>query len=159
MGTKLSRNFSLEEMIEAGSARRLGHEEQFNPSQEIKDNLSDLCNFLLQPLRDHFAHPITITSGYRSELVNKAVGGAKKSDHLYGKAADIQLWIDGKNCNQRLFDAVLELRLPFRQMIDEFGTETEPAWIHLSFDKKDNKRQVLRARKVNGKTKYKMVKR
>lgn len=158
MSTRLTRNFSLEEMIEAGSARRLGQDEQFNPSETIKTNLFNLCMYLLQPLRDHFNHAIHIVSGYRSEEVNSAVGGAKKSDHLTGKAADIQLWINGKNCNQRLFDAVVELRLPFKQMIDEFGTETEPAWIHLSFDEKNNKREVLRARKVKGKTVYTKIK-
>lgn len=151
---KLTNNFSLAELIEAGSARRLGLDAQFNPSPEIKENLRLLAVNVLQPLRDHFGQAITITSGYRSPKVNKAVGGAKNSDHLYGYAADVQLWIDGENCNQKIFDAVLALDLDFRQMIDEFGSEDEPAWIHISYNKKDNKKQCLRARKVNGKTVY-----
>jgi len=154
---QLSKNFSLSELIEAGSARRLGLEDQFNPSPEIIANLKALAVNVLQPLRDAVGHPIQITSGYRSPKVNKAVGGAKKSDHLFGYAADIQLWIDGKNKNQLLFDTVLKLKLPFRQMIDEFGTDTEPAWIHISFNPKDNKRECLRARKVNGKTVYSKI--
>lgn len=154
---KLTTNFALAELLEAGSARRLGLDEQFNPPQHIIDNLDALATHVLQPLRDHFGKSITVTSGYRSPKVNKAVGGAKNSDHLYGMAADIQLWIDGENCNQQLFDAVLELKLPFRQMIDEFGTETEPAWIHISYNRNDNKRQCLRARKVNGKTVYSAI--
>lgn len=154
MNMKLSANFSLAELLEAGSARRLGLDEQFNPPAHIVGNLSNLVKHVLQPLRDHFGKSITVTSGYRSPKVNKAVGGASNSDHLYGYAADIQLWIDGKNCNQQLFDAVLKLKLPFRQMIDEFGTEAEPAWIHISYNPKDNKKQRLRARKVSGKTVY-----
>lgn len=150
----LSKNFSLGELIEAGSARRLGFDEQFDPPADVVCNLNALVDNVLQPLRDHFGHAITITSGWRCKRVNKAVGGAANSDHVPGFAADIQLWINGKNCNQMIFDTVLKLKLPFRQMIDEFGTESEPAWIHISFNPKDNKRECLRARKVSGKTVY-----
>lgn len=154
---QLTKNFSLSELIEAGSARRLGLDEQFNPSANIICNLNNLAKNILQPLRDAIGHPITITSGYRSSKVNQAVGGASNSDHLYGYAADIQLFIDGRNRNQLLFDTILKLKLPFRQMIDEFGTESEPAWIHISFNAKDNKGEKLRARKVNGKTVYSKI--
>ena len=154
---KLTNNFTLSELIEAGSARRLGLDEQFNPPADIVCNLNALAKNILQPLRDHFGHSITVTSGYRSPKVNKAVGGAANSDHLYGYAADIQLWVNGENKNQALFDAVLKLKLPFRQMIDEFGTDEFPAWIHISYNPKDLKRQCLRARKVNGKTVYTQI--
>lgn len=46
---------------------------------------------LLQAIREHFNKPITITSGYRTAAHNKSVGGAKSSQHLLGKAADIQV--------------------------------------------------------------------
>lgn len=150
----LSKNFSLAELIEAGSARRLGLDDQFHPSDEIIVNLTKLCCNVLQPLRDALGHSIQITSGYRSPKVNKAVGGSKTSQHLTGEAADIQLWIDGKNCNQLLYDTILKLNLPFCQMIDEFGTESEPAWIHVSYSEGNNKKERLRARKVDGKTTY-----
>lgn len=150
----LSKNFALEELIEAGSARRLGLDDQFNPPDEVVINLTKLCCKVLQPLRDAVGHPIQITSGYRSPKVNKAVGGSKTSEHLTGQAADIQLWINGENKNQLLFDTVLKLGLPFNQMIDEFGTETAPAWIHVSYNEAGNKYEKLRARKVNGKTVY-----
>lgn len=151
---KLSKNFALEELIEAGSARRLGLEEQFNPTDEVIINLTKLCCKVLQPLREAVGHPLQITSGFRSPKVNKAVGGAKNSDHLYGRAADVQLWINGQNRNQFLFDMVLKLKLPFKQMIDEFGSDEEPAWIHISYDADNLKQECLRARKVGGKTVY-----
>lgn len=151
---KLSENFSLSELIEAGSARRLGLDEQFNPSADIVCNLHALAKNVLQPLREAVEHPITITSGYRSPKVNKAVGGSKTSDHLAGKAADIQLWINGENKNQLLYDTILKLKLPFKQMIDEFGTDEAPAWIHIAYDQANNKKECLRARKVGGKTVY-----
>lgn len=151
---KLSKNFSLSELIEAGSARRLGLDEQFNPPLDVVNNLQQLAKHVLQPLREAVGHEITVTSGYRSPKVNKAVGGSKTSDHLEGKAADIQLWINGENKNQLLYDTILKLNLPFKQMIDEFGTESEPAWIHIAYDKNNNKRECLRARKINGRTVY-----
>lgn len=46
---------------------------------------------LLQAIREHFGKPVTITSGYRTAAHNTAVGGAKSSQHLQGRAADIQV--------------------------------------------------------------------
>ena len=46
---------------------------------------------LLQKIRDHFGRPVVITSGYRTATHNTAVGGAKSSQHLLGRAADIQV--------------------------------------------------------------------
>ncbi len=46
---------------------------------------------VLQQVRDHFAAPVTINSGYRTPGKNKAVGGAQYSQHLYGAAADISV--------------------------------------------------------------------
>lgn len=169
---QLTKNFTLEEMVGAGSAKRLGKDEQFNPKATVVKNLYDLCKNVLQPLRDYInsnldnlfpthkkdEYPITITSGYRSLPVNNGVGGAKNSDHLYGNAADIQLWMDGENCNQMLFDAVISLGLNFKQMIDEFGTDEKPAWIHISYDSDNNKKEILRAVKIKGKTVYKRIK-
>lgn len=151
---KLSKDFSLAELIEAGSARRLGLDEQFNPPLDVVSNLQQLAKNVLQPLREAIGQEIKVTSGYRSPKVNKAVGGSKTSDHLQGKAADIQLWVNGENKNQLLYDTILKLNLPFKQMIDEFGTEDSPAWIHIAYDKENNKRECLRARKVNNKTVY-----
>lgn len=46
---------------------------------------------LLQAIREHFGKAVTITSGYRTAAHNKSVGGAKSSQHLLGRAADIQV--------------------------------------------------------------------
>ena len=46
---------------------------------------------LLQKIRDHFGRPVVITSGYRTASHNAKVGGSKSSQHLLGRAADIQV--------------------------------------------------------------------
>ena len=49
---------------------------------------------LLQAIREHFNKPITITSGYRTATHNTAVGGAKSSQHLLGRAADVAAYAE-----------------------------------------------------------------
>lgn len=154
---QLSRSFSLQELLESPTARRKGYTEQFNPYKEVVTNLANLCTNVLQPLRDAIKHPIQVTSGYRCDRVNKAVKGSSTSDHKFGKAADIQLWIDGENKNQLLFDMIVKLNLPFKQLIDEFGSESAPAWIHVSYDMANIKKEKLRARSINGKTVYSKI--
>ncbi len=93
-------------------------------------------------------YPIRISSGYRCVRLNKLIGGAKKSQHLDGMAADI---IDEKNGNQYLFNEIKKLGLPFDQMIDEFGL----SWINICYDSKKSIKQILLAKKdQNGKTIY-----
>jgi hypothetical protein len=106
-----------------------------------------LVQYVLQPARDKFG-PIEVTSGYRSEKVNAAVGGSATSDHLKGKAADIQ-------CEDMAsVFAFIRKQTHFKQLIWEFGTDKQPAWIHVSYDVNNNKGEVLKAIKKNGKTKY-----
>ena len=154
---QLTKNFSLAELIRSDTAIRLGHSEQFKPSEEIISNLKALAVNILQPLRDALGVPLRVTCGYRCPRTNKAVGGSATSEHMQGMAADIELWVDGKEYNQKLFDTVLRLNLPFTQMIDEFGTPDAPAWIHISYNPAKLKRQKLRADKIKGKTVYTII--
>ena len=79
--------FSIEEMIKSDTAKAKGIGN--TPSQEVIDNLTKLIEAVLDPLREWFGKPITVNSGYRCEALNKAVGGSKTSDHMTGRAADI----------------------------------------------------------------------
>jgi hypothetical protein len=106
-----------------------------------------LVQYVLQPARDKFG-PIEVTSGYRSEKVNAAVGGSATSDHLKGKAADI------KHKDLASVFSFIRKQTHFKQLIWEFGTDSQPAWIHVSYDVNNNKGEVLKAIKKNGKTKY-----
>lgn len=152
---KLTQNFSLEELTRSDTAERKGIDN--SPTAEHIHNLAELCENVLQPLRDKVKHSIRVTSGYRSEKLNNAIGGSKTSEHSFGKAADIKLIIDGENKSEILYLSILEMNIPFRQMIWEFGDNETPSWVHISFNKDDNKKQTLKAYKDNGKTKYSTI--
>jgi len=143
---QFTKNFSLFELLV--TSQRQFDDEQYNPPPEVIENLRALCVNVLQPLRDALGTPIKINSGYRCPSVNKAIGGATNSQHMTGQAADI---IDLTNGNEYLFKKIKELKLPFDQMIDEFGFR----WVHVSYDPKRNRREILQARKdAKGKTIY-----
>jgi zinc D-Ala-D-Ala carboxypeptidase len=128
---QLTPHFTLEEMLESQTARRWNIQEQFNPPAEVVQNLKLLCENILEPLRSYIGRPIIISSGYRCPEVNKRVGGQPKSQHLKGQAADIHAL--GMS-NADLFWAVQEAKVKFSQEIWEWGTKTEPAWVHVSYD-------------------------
>jgi hypothetical protein len=134
-----SENFTLEELIESQAGRRLKIEEQFKPSDAIKENLKKLCVYLLQPIRDGIDKPIKISSGYRCKRVNKAVGGKPTSQHIEGKAADLQAI---GYTNAELFNYI-KGNHKFDQLIWEYGTKEEPAWVHVSYDNKIMRNQII----------------
>jgi zinc D-Ala-D-Ala carboxypeptidase len=152
---KLSNNFSLSEFTDSNTAERRGIDN--SPTAEHIHNMVALCENLLQPLRERLGKSIRISSGYRSEALNDAIGGSKTSEHSKGMAADIKLVIGGENQSQLLYNMILSMDIPFRQMIWEFGDDETPNWVHVSFNPADNKRQCLKAYKENGKTKYKAI--
>ena len=83
---KLSKNFSLAELCKSQTATRMGLDN--NPSEDEQENLRLLCERVLQPVRDHFNHVVTISSGYRNEILSKKIGSSSKSQHCKGEAAD-----------------------------------------------------------------------
>ena len=106
------------------------------PNSEIVNNLKQLVDFILDPLRERYGKPITVNSGYRCPALNKAVNGSKTSQHVKGLAADITAGSPKEN--KILFELIQELNLPFDQLIDE----KKFSWIHVSFSKNPRK-QIL----------------
>lgn len=142
---KITNNFYLNEFMVSDTAKRLGL--QFpSPSKEIINNITDLCINVLQPLRDHYGRPIIITSAWRPVGINRAVGGSKRSQHLLAQAADIV--IPGVP-SEDVAKSIIEISNNFDQIIEEFGR-----WVHVSYNKNENRQTVLHARKINGKTTY-----
>jgi zinc D-Ala-D-Ala carboxypeptidase len=149
---KLSANFQLSELVKSQVAERKGISN--NPSPAHIDNLKALCVNVLQPIRSQFNAPVLISSGYRSGELNIAIGSSIKSQHIEGKAADIEVaGTDNKELAEWIRD-----NLEFDQLILEFYRDGEPesGWIHVSWNSGENRNQVLRAaRDEEGKTTYK----
>jgi zinc D-Ala-D-Ala carboxypeptidase len=150
----MTKNFTLSELIASPTATARGIKEQFTPPQQVIENLTNLAVKILQPLRDGLGRPIKITSGYRCERLNVAIGGSRTSEHCKGMAADLQLIVNGQNLSGLIYNKIIELKLPYTQMIWEFGNNEHPDWIHISYNKSNLKRQNLKAVKTNGKTTY-----
>jgi zinc D-Ala-D-Ala carboxypeptidase len=138
---QLSKNFSLKEL----TVTQVSAENE--PFGVQLENLQNLVDNVLQPLRDLYGKPIRVTSGFRSSVVNKKVGGAANSQHCKGEAADLVADSYAEN-NADLFKIIRE-SLTFDQLIWEAGNDEFPAWVHVSFRKGNNRKQVLRM--INGK--------
>ena len=147
---QLSKNLTLAEVIRSESAKRRGINNM--PTAEHLQNLKELAINIFQPIRDHFKKPIYISSGYRSKILNHAVNGSNNSQHCKGQAIDIDN-DETKITNKQIFDFIKE-NLIFDQLIWEAGTDENPAWVHVSFVKGKNRKQVLRMRKSGIKTYY-----
>jgi hypothetical protein len=148
---QLSTNLSLAEVTRSETAKRRGISNM--PTAEHIENFKKLAANIFQPIREHFGKPIIISSGYRSAELNKAIGGSLSSQHCSGEAIDIDM--DGTDItNKQIFDYIKN-NLTFDQMIWEFGTDANPDWVHVSFAaNRSQRKQILVAKKVNGKTTY-----
>lgn len=130
------RYFTFTEFERSATAYRLAIDNAI--PEWAKRNISALVDGVLDPLREAWGRPLTVTSGYRCAELNKAVGGSKTSHHCNGMAADITT--GNKVDNRKLFQLVLSLGLPFTQLIDE----KDFSWVHVSLDPANVKRQVLK---------------
>ena len=148
---QLSKNLVLAEVMRSETAKRKGISNM--PTPEHIENFKKLAENVFQPIRDHFGVPIRISSGYRSKALNTAVGGSLSSQHCKGEAIDIDM--DGTSItNKQIFDFV-KANVNFDQMIWEFGTDTNPDWVHVSYKSTGKQRkQILKAVKAGGATKY-----
>ena len=148
---KLSENLELAEVIRSESAKKRGINNI--PTPEHIENLKKLAENIFQPIRDHFNVPIHISSGYRSKALNTAIKGSLSSQHCQGEAIDIDM--DGTSItNAQIFNFIKD-NLDFDQLIWEFGTKSNPDWVHVSYESTGKQRkQILVASKVGGKTVY-----
>ena len=144
---KISKNLTLAEVSKSNTAIKLGIENE--PKGEHLNNMIHTANAIFQPMREHFGKPIFVSSGYRSPELNKAIGGAATSQHCKGEALDLDNDAVEYPTNKDIFDYIKN-HLDFDQLIWEF----DGAWVHVSYNKDKNRKQVLRALKVNGKTIY-----
>lgn len=121
----------LSEFVESKKAKELGIDN--TPPQHAIIKLQQLVTKLLQPLRDVYGKPMSVSSGYRCEALNKAVGGQPTSQHIKGEAADIKCENPAK-----LLEVLLSSKIAFDQAI------LYPTFLHLSYNAVRNRMQVIR---------------
>lgn len=152
---KLSKNLSLSEVTKSNTAMRRGIDN--SPTEAHIENLKYVAEKVFQPIRDHFGVPIYISSGYRSQALNEAIGGSPRSFHSHGMALDLDQ--DGRNrgvSNADVFFYIKEC-LPFTELIWEFGDENNPNWVHVAIaEGREDEKKIKIAEKINNKTQYKI---
>lgn len=133
---KLTQNFTLNELVYSETAT--SHNIDNRPSVPVISNLQALCTNILQPLRDALGCPIVITSGFRCAELNKRIGGAANSQHLYGQAAD---FIVPQKDLKEVFKFI-KAKLPYDQLLYEYNKTDR--WIHVSYrtDGKNRKQAI-----------------
>lgn len=146
---QISKHLSFEEATHSDTADSLGIVNN-NPNLSVIANMKLLAENVFEPIREHFNAPINVSSMYRGLNLNNAVKGSITSQHCSGQAMDID---NVKPTNKEVFDYIKK-NLEFDQLINEH----DYSWIHVSFSKDKNRKQILRAKKVNGRTVYETIK-
>jgi hypothetical protein len=149
---KISAHLSLSEVTRSDSAKRHGIDN--TPTAEHLENFKLLAEKVFEPIRAHFGVPIHISSGYRSKDLNAFIKGSASSQHCKGEAIDIDM--DGSSngvTNKMIFDFIVS-NLEWDQIIWEFGSDSNPDWVHVSYTKGKNRKQKLKAVRSGGKTTY-----
>ena len=147
---KVSDNITYKEALHSNTAKRLGIENV--PNEFTFETMQITAEHVFEPVRKHFNEPIYISSFYRCEELNKAIGGSSKSQHCKGEAIDIDD-VYSKATNADFFNYIKN-KLEFDQLIWEFGDDTNPDWVHVSYSLGNNRMRILKAIKENGRTKY-----
>jgi zinc D-Ala-D-Ala carboxypeptidase len=132
---KLSKHFELEEFLVSETAARLGIDN--TPPTGVHLKLERLAK-TMDEVRELLGHPVIITSGYRSPILNMQIGGVKNSDHVLGLAADFICPRYGPPA--MVCKAIRDSQIQFRQLINEFNK-----WTHIAIplSPEDEGREVM----------------
>lgn len=137
---KITKNFELAEFLKSPTAEKLKIDN--TPRNEYINNIIKLVENIMQPIRDEIGQPIIITSGFRCNILNTAIGGVKTSQHLTGDACDFKIK-GGKKAINELFDIIKKMieekKITVGQLINEHGGQ----WIHISNPTAKKKNQIL----------------
>jgi hypothetical protein len=151
---KISDHITYAEAIHSNTAKRKGIDN--TPSEVQVLSMKLLAEKIFEPLRKWVGGPIKVNSFFRSVTLNEAIGGVASSQHCKGQAIDIDDVYSYKT-NAEMYKWIQE-NLDYDQMIWEFGTDTQPNWVHISYvSKEENRNKCLKAYKEHGRTKYKVI--
>jgi hypothetical protein len=149
---QLSAHLSVAEYIKSDTAKRKQISNEMTPAH--LENAKILAAKIFEPIRVHFGKPIYLSSGYRSEALNTAVGGSLTSHHCMAFAMDLDQDGRGTGVTNRMVFDFIKANLNFDQLIWEFGNDQNPDWVHVSYVGAGNRKQVLKAVKSGKSTKY-----
>jgi zinc D-Ala-D-Ala carboxypeptidase len=152
--SRISKHISFNEATTSYTAKRRGIDN--TPDTYHVSNMEILAEKIFEPLREWVGGPIKINSMFRSKDLNIAIGGSRSSQHMEGRAMDIDDTY-GHKTNAEMYNYIKE-NLDFDQLIWEFGSDKNPDWIHVSYVSEiENRGRCLKAYKEDGKTKYKFI--
>jgi hypothetical protein len=151
---QLSEHLSVAEYIKSDTAKRKGISNSMTAAHT--ENAKVLAAKVFEPIRLHFGKAIFVSSGYRSEALNSAIGGSSSSQHCSAEAIDLDQDDRGTGVTNRMVFDFIKDNLDFDQLIFELGDEQNPDWVHVSYKVSGTQRkQILRAYREGGATKYK----
>lgn len=105
---------------------------------QVYDNLAVLVHYLLDPIRERFATPMIITSGYRCQRVNELVGGVDNSQHMKGRAVDFCFaGFSKREMTQAFFEIAEEFDF------DQIIYYRKKGIIHISYNNCNNRHQII----------------
>jgi len=136
----ISAHITYEEATRSNRAKVLKVENKPSPGE--LENMKALAINVFEPLRAAMGVPITISSMFRSAKLNVLTpGSSATSQHCKGEAIDI---VAGKGVTNRTLFLYIYKHLTFDQLIWESGNDQEPAWVHVSYSRFRNRKQVLK---------------
>ena len=152
--SQISEHLTLAEVTQSDTAKRLGIDNI--PTPEHLANLKLLAEKIFEPIRAHFGKPIHVSSGYRSAALNKATpGSSSTSQHCSGEALDLDQDNMGTGITNKMVFDYIKANLVFDQLIWEYGNDSQPDWVHVSYESTGKQRkEILRGKRVNGKPSY-----
>ena len=131
---RISKHISIEEATLSPTGLRLGIDN--TPNEDVLINMKLVAERCFEPIRNWYGKPIKVNSFYRCEELNKAVKGSATSQHVQGKAIDIST---GTKAGNKLIYEWAKNNLIFDQLINEYDF----AWVHISYNKNNNRNQTL----------------
>ena len=130
--------FSIDEMVRSATAKKYGIDNR--PSQDILNNLVLFIETVLDPIREDWGGPISVSSGYRCPELNAKVGGAKTSGHQYGYCADLQVKGDLRKFSCFVKDWMKKHKMAFDELLYESSGGV--TWLHFCWIGKDGKQRM-----------------
>ena len=151
----ISKNLSYKEATFSNTAVKNGIDN--TPNEVQLEAMRVVAEKIFQPVRKYIGGPLYVSSFFRSKELNSEIKGSKTSDHMNGQAIDMDADVFGGITNAEIFHYIKD-NLEFNQLIWEYGTDDEPAWVHASYVEGNNKNEILIVKRVDGKSVYSFYK-